>query len=144
MRSIVFTTSWNITSSTSPKSFYKTCSRQIMSSQGHSPTWNITFAISSKLLFECQECCKFVQMAFRHHETLLHPNHQSRILRRSEGRLWLLRTIRLRKISLNFVHVAFYDAQEMKLHCLSTPWIISSSTSPKSFFKMSRRQFMRS
>jgi hypothetical protein len=37
-------TTWNIASSTSPKSLFKTSGRQIMSSKGHSATWNITSA----------------------------------------------------------------------------------------------------
>jgi hypothetical protein len=44
-------TPWNIASSISQKSFFKTSKGQIMSSQVHSPTWNIIFATSSKWLF---------------------------------------------------------------------------------------------
>jgi hypothetical protein len=43
-------------------------------------------------------------MAFRHHETLLHRNHQCRILRRSEWRLWVFKAIRILKTSIEPIY----------------------------------------
>jgi hypothetical protein len=47
---------------------------------------------------------KCVRMAFRHQETSLHRHHQRRILRRSKGRLWVLRSIRVLKTLLKRHH----------------------------------------
>jgi hypothetical protein len=94
-------TPWNIVSSTSSKSSLKTCRRQILSSQGHSPIENITSSTSWKSLFRFPRCRKWVRLALRHLETSLHRLRQSRLLRRSEGRLWVLKAIRVFKTTLN-------------------------------------------
>jgi hypothetical protein len=56
---------------------------------------------------------KHRNMAFRHLETLLHRLHQSRFLRRPEGRLSVLRAIRYLKHHLSgFVQIACYESQD--------------------------------
>jgi hypothetical protein len=54
--------------------------------------------------FECPECRKCFRIPYRHHETSLHWYHQRRILRRSKGKLWVLRIIRLLETSLKRLH----------------------------------------
>jgi hypothetical protein len=69
--------------------------------------------------------------------------HQSRILRRSQGRLWVLRVIHILKKSLKRLHPSrFFRCSG--LYGLSTPWNIASSNSKKSFFSTLRLQKMRS
>jgi hypothetical protein len=96
--------------------------------------------------FRCPGNTKWVRISLRHLETLLHRLHQSRFLRRPEGKLWVLRPIHPLKISLKrFRPFRFFWCPWRKKICshgLSTPWNIASSTSPKSFFKTSRRQIM--
>jgi hypothetical protein len=63
-------------------------------------------------------------MAFRHLETSLHRHHKSRLLRRPEDRLFVLRVIRLLETSLPLLRqVAFLDAQDVQNEFifLSTP-----------------------
>jgi hypothetical protein len=60
-------------------------------------------------------------MAFRHHETSLHRHHQIRILRLSDGRLCVIRAIRLLKLSLKRLHSSgFFDAQVAKIEFVWT------------------------
>jgi 5-methylcytosine-specific restriction endonuclease McrA len=53
--------------------------------------------------FLCSGCRKLVRMSFRYLETSLRF-HQSRFLRRPDGRSWVLRAIRLLKTSLKRLH----------------------------------------
>jgi hypothetical protein len=51
-------------------------------------------------IFRCPGCRKWVLMAFGHHESWLYRLHVRSFLKRSEGRLRVLRDIRLLKTSL--------------------------------------------
>jgi hypothetical protein len=73
-----FSTTWNFAIPTLPVSHFATFRRQIMSSQIHSNTWNITSSKSSKSLFGCQEVRKWVRMAYRHFEASLYRLQPSR------------------------------------------------------------------
>jgi hypothetical protein len=71
-------------------------------------------ANSSKSLFECSECIKWVRMAFRKLQTSLHLLQQSRFISRPGGRLWVLTTIRLlKKSSLGLRTYLFLNAQNV-------------------------------
>jgi hypothetical protein len=96
-----------------------------------------------QVVFRCPGRTKWVRMASRQFETSLHLLHQSRFLRRPEGRLWVLRHIRLLKTtSANSSKSIFLMPRMQKVisHGLSTHWNIASSSSPKPFLKTSRRQ----
>jgi hypothetical protein len=95
------------------KVVFKTVRRYIMSSRvlkksllRHRP----------KRFFEILQCRKCYQISFPHHEITLHRHYQSRTLRRSQGRLWALRAIRLLKKNhlSNFVQIAFFNAQNVE------------------------------
>jgi hypothetical protein len=66
-------------------------------------------------------------------------------LKRLEGKLWVLRAIRLHKTSQANSSKSLFSMnrmQKMNSNSLSTPWNITSSTSPKSFFNTSRLQII--
>jgi hypothetical protein len=65
-------TPWNIASSNSLKSHLKTSRSQIMSSQGHSPNWNITSGLPAFRFFGCSGFRKLVRMDFSRLQTSLH------------------------------------------------------------------------
>jgi hypothetical protein len=81
--------------SISPKLFFKTSRREIMSSQAIRLHIHHLSDFVQVAIFRFSGCRKCVRMAFRHVETSLHLLHQCRILRRPEGRFRLLRAIRL-------------------------------------------------
>jgi hypothetical protein len=66
----------------------------------HSPTWNITSATSSELLFWMPRIHKMSSRGLSTPWKSFHRLHQSRILRGPEGRLWVLRAILLSETSL--------------------------------------------
>jgi hypothetical protein len=133
--------------STSPMSFFKTSDVRL---------WVLkvirliktSFKRSRKCrFFRCTGCRITFHMAFQHLDTTLHLLKQSRLLRWPEGRLWVLRATHLLKSYLNdSVKVSFLmpRIQNMISRVPLTPGNIASSTSPKSFFKTSRRQIMSS
>jgi hypothetical protein len=76
-------------------------------------------------------------MALRHLETTINRLLQNRFLRRSEGRVLILRPIRLHKNHLSdVVQVVFSVMWKQKRSSLglSTPWNIDWSTSANTFF----------
>jgi hypothetical protein len=85
-------------------------------------------------------------LSFWQHETSFHRYHQSRILRRSQFRLWFLRAIRLLKTShKQLCPNRFLKAQnEEKRSNAFDKWNIDSSTSPKWQFKTFTKQIMSS
>jgi hypothetical protein len=126
-------TPWNIASSTLPKSFLRRRGGRL---------GVLRFLV--QIVFWMQRCI-CVLLAFRHHETLVNSNHESRILRRSQGRLWVLRTIRLLKASLKQLHQSCFFRWPG-----SRKWVriafrhleTSFHRFHQSFFKTSRRQIM--
>jgi hypothetical protein len=89
-------TSRNIASSNSPKSFFKP-SRRLRA------IWQLKTSLKRlrpSRFFRCARCRKWVGMTIWHLETSFHRIHQSRYLRRLEDKLKVLRAIRLLKTSL--------------------------------------------
>jgi hypothetical protein len=60
MISLGLSTPWNIASSTSAKSHCRTSRRQIMSFQGHFPTWALLPRLHPSRFFRCPGCRKLV------------------------------------------------------------------------------------
>jgi hypothetical protein len=64
MISLGLSTPWNIASSNSPKSHFRTSRRQIISFQGHFPTWALLLRLHPSRFFRCLGCRKLVLRPF--------------------------------------------------------------------------------
>jgi hypothetical protein len=129
---------WNIASSTSPTSFFMTSSKTIIRTHNLRPIRLLKTSLKRlrpSRFFWSPGCRKLVRMAFRHVQTSLYQHHQSRFLRRQEGRLWILWTIRLFKVHLSNLYKSLFS-----MHFTFSN--IASSTSPKLFFYVSRTQIV--
>jgi hypothetical protein len=132
---------WNNSSSTSPKSLLR------------SRLWVLRHIRLLKTLlerlrqsrfFRFPGSTKWVRMAFRHLKTSFIDFAKFFFLRRSKGKMWIFRPIRLLKTSLKRLwQIRFFwmpRMMKMKWNVLSTTWNIVSTHSPKSFIKTTRRQ----
>jgi hypothetical protein len=84
-------------------------------------------------------------MAFRHLKTSLHRLHQSRLLRQSEGRLWVHRAICLLKTSLPLLRTNRFlecPVYRKSVRIAFRHHVTSLHRHHQSHFKMFRRQIM--
>jgi hypothetical protein len=124
----------NISWSTSPKSNFKTSRRKIHRFTGPFMLLKHNWRLRSSRFFGCPEWKNYFTWPFDSlkHRLIIFTSH---ILRRSEGRLWVLMAIRLLETTSANSPVFFWipRMEKMNSRCLSTPWNIVSSTNKVAF-----------
>jgi hypothetical protein len=138
-------TPWNMASSISQKSFFKTSRGQVIALRAFSLPKSSLPPLRPNRLLQWPEFRKCFQMAFRHHEIPFHWSQHSWFVTRSEGRLRVFRAIVLLKTSLMRLPSRFFRSRGYRTwvrKANSTPWIMASSISQNSLFKTSKGQIM--